>query len=339
MYASTEIRKLKWKNQEIENFYISNTGKLYFQNYYCQTFKINGRNYAWIPLDNHDFAKRIDYMVAYTYLGCFDDAVRLIHINEQIDDDRVENLMWYRKCDIIQEYKDKAIIEQDESIIEQWKPVTLEYNSYLKYEVSNFGKVRNQVTGELVKTYNSHGYEVFYYIEETKAKQTRSKCVHDLVAQAFLPNPNHYEFINHIDGNKLNNIVSNLEWVDRSMNVEHAYLQNLNRRQKYSSDQIHAVCDFLAHRKISHVQISYMTGVDRKTISDIYIGRRWKDISSQYVFQPKKWTPEIKSKMKELILQRFVVNEICKIMNLKYEQATISLYERLRRELRNEGKL
>lgn len=339
MNRATEIRKLKWKEQELNDFYITNNGQLYFTDYPCETFQINGRNYAWICIGDRNFAKRIDYMVAYTFLGYYEDSIRLVHLNDIIDDDRSENLMWFRKCHITQEYIDKAIIEPDESIIEQWKPVVLEHNQHIKYEVSNSGKVRNQLTGERVKTYKSHGYELFYYLDESKSKQTRSKNVHDLVANAFIPNPNNYTVVNHIDGDKSNNIVSNLEWVESGMNVEHAYLQNLNRKKKYSKEQIHAVCDMLAHRKISHVEISYLTGVDRKTISDIYIGRRWKDISSQYIFPPRKWTREIKAKMKELILQKFVINEICKIMDLKYEQSTISLYERLRRELRAEGKL
>lgn len=51
------------------------------------------------------------------------------------------------------------------------------------------------------------------------------KCehAHRLVAQAFIPNPLHKKYVNHIDGNKLNNCVSNLEWVTSSENQIHAY--------------------------------------------------------------------------------------------------------------------
>ena len=51
--------------------------------------------------------------------------------------------------------------------------------------------------------------------------------LHRLVAQHFLPNPNNLPQVNHIDGNRYNNSVSNLEWVTGSENVLHAYANGL----------------------------------------------------------------------------------------------------------------
>lgn len=51
----------------------------------------------------------------------------------------------------------------------------------------------------------------------------QARLVHRLVAETFLPNDFGYNEVNHIDGNKLNNSVWNLEWCDRSMNMKHAY--------------------------------------------------------------------------------------------------------------------
>jgi len=59
--------------------------------------------------------------------------------------------------------------------------------------------------------------------------------IHRLVAKAFIPNPNNFPQVNHIDGNKKNNCVSNLEWCDNSYNQIHASALKLNDHTKYDT--------------------------------------------------------------------------------------------------------
>lgn len=71
-----------------------------------------------------------------------------------------------------------------------------------------------------MKPYENHkGYLKIGLFKDGKCEKHR---VHRLVAQAFIPNPEGLSDVNHIDGNKQNNSVSNLEWVSNSDNVEYS---------------------------------------------------------------------------------------------------------------------
>lgn len=95
-----------------------------------------------------------------------------------------------------------------------------------KYEITPHGDVRNRKTGRILKGgINNSGYRTIHL------KKYETEFVHRLVAETFIPNdsPSIKKDVNHIDGNKLNNDVTNLEWVSRSDNVRHAYANGLNR--------------------------------------------------------------------------------------------------------------
>jgi hypothetical protein len=325
---------LKWKGNIIPEYYITPTGDVYHDDRLLKPQPIAGRNYADLRMNGKVYRYRIDYMVAYTFKPYHDDVIRLVHIDDDISNDHVDNLMWYRKVDVMKEYINLAIIESDGSIEEKWAPCYLEYNPSLQYEVSNMGMIRDAKTGELIPIYDSHGYRVFYYLDE-ESKTTRVQSIHQAVAQAFIPNLNNYPIVNHLDGDKTNCAVWNLEWATIGMNTEHAYRQGLATNERYSSDQIHAVCDLLSRRKIPHVQISFMTGVNRKTISDILRGRRWKDIASQYTFPEKRWSKELQMKVIELVNQGLKGKEVLNRLNLGTDQAAISFYERTRRDYKH----
>ena len=118
---------------------------------------------------------------------------------------------------------------------EIWKPIQ-DYEGY--YEVSNFGNVRSveryvsNHTGQVLlkscilkQGKNYKGYPIVYLSKEGRSKTI---LVHRLVAKAFVINRNNKPQVNHIDGNKENNMVSNLEWVNNSENQLHAYKLGLN---------------------------------------------------------------------------------------------------------------
>lgn len=115
------------------------------------------------------------------------------------------------------------------------------------YQVSNLGRVKalerkftyninTKILKEKIKkqceTSKRNGKQG-YLCTRLKDKNGNSKCLytHRLVAEAFIPNPDNKETVNHIDGNKHNNNVNNLEWNTFSENNKHAI--TLKLRPKY----------------------------------------------------------------------------------------------------------
>lgn len=99
-----------------------------------------------------------------------------------------------------------------------------------KYYITQQGDVVNAKGKTLLFTINKQtGYKTVSLWKNNKGS---SKTIHRLVALTYLPNPNNLPEVNHIDGNKLNNHVDNLEWVTRSENMIHAYAIGLVEQTK-----------------------------------------------------------------------------------------------------------
>ncbi len=105
---------------------------------------------------------------------------------------------------------------------ELWKPVK-DFENF--YEISNKGRVRN-TRGLVLKTHpqNSGYLQITFIVNNVRTKF----LVHRLVAMQFIENHENKRYVNHIDGNKLNNSVENLEWVTNSENILHARSTGLN---------------------------------------------------------------------------------------------------------------
>lgn len=91
------------------------------------------------------------------------------------------------------------------------------------YQIGSCGNIRNKNNGRINVPFdrNRTGYIRAILFDGNGGK--KRYFVHRLVAQAFMPNPENKPQVNHIDGDKTNNCVENLEWVTRSENMQHAY--------------------------------------------------------------------------------------------------------------------
>ena len=117
-------------------------------------------------------------------------------------------------------------------MIEEWRDIE-GFDGF--YQVSNTGKVRSKGRDHcreegkwfLRALHTNHdGYYKVRLVAQGKDVTCR---VHTLVANAFIPNPNNLETVNHKDGNKTNNNVDNLEWADRHYQMIHAYKHGLKK--------------------------------------------------------------------------------------------------------------
>lgn len=96
------------------------------------------------------------------------------------------------------------------------------------YEINENGVLRNVKSKKIVKGYVEKNGYVRVKIENKCLNGIIRTSIHQLVAEAFIPNPLNKPQINHKDGNKMNNNVNNLEWCTASENMIHATLTGLN---------------------------------------------------------------------------------------------------------------
>lgn len=179
---------------------------------------------------------------------------------------------------------------------EIWKPV-IEYENV--YEVSNLGRLRSKpvfvvndsIFGDLGgyiknikiknQTINRDGYLTSKLCFNGKCRRL---TVHRLVAKAFIPNPNKYSQVNHMDGNKFNNTLENLEWVSAAQNTKHAWETGLITNEHMLGSNHHSsklieedVLD-IRNSNLTRKQLAEKYSISLSTVNDIIRRKSWKHI-------------------------------------------------------------
>ena len=135
--------------------------------------------------------------------------------------------------------------------------------------------------GHWRKLHNVLGYDHINLIDEFD--NIKRFQVHRLVAEAYIPNPNNLPEVNHKDGNRANNNVSNLEWCTRSENALHSTrvlkkgIRAENGLAKLNDNQVAEIRQKFIPRKYSQRKLAKEYGVSQRAIWNILHNVSWND--------------------------------------------------------------
>lgn len=170
-------------------------------------------------------------------------------------------------------------------MMERWKPI----DGYPNYEVSDLGRVRRSEPGPLTWVGRIlHGSDQLGYrrVSLLRDGNVDRHTIHRLVLSAFgPPAPSEDHECNHIDGDRANNRVSNLEWVTSSENTRHAIDVGLQRirygeelpQSKLTASDVREIRRMSADGEKQRV-IAKRFGIHRATVSQIVNHHRWAHV-------------------------------------------------------------
>ncbi len=134
----------------------------------------------------------------------------------------------------------------------------------MEYKISRTGIVTNRYNKELKPSTNPNGY---YQLGLCKNGVSYTVNIHRLLAEAYIPNPENKPEVNHIDKDRKNNSINNLEWVTHAENLQHS--------AKLDKSKVQAIRNACA-AGYKQKDIAKDFNISTSHVSNIYNKRNWK---------------------------------------------------------------
>lgn len=179
------------------------------------------------------------------------------------------------------------------------------------YMISNYGRVYHKYAGIFMSPgVSGSGY---LFVELATDHGSQMAQIHRLVLKVFRPNVDSNKLdVNHINGNKFDNRLWNLEWCTRSYNMKHAYKTGLHSRTSIISEETaKEICKLLSENKYTNKEIANMVknGATEHIVNDIHQKTSWTYLTENLEFEQRinrLFTPD----MVENICKYFSTHDI-----------------------------
>lgn len=187
-------------------------------------------------------------------------------------------------------------------------------------EVNELGQIRSSFTKSIYKPFKDK--DGYFRCKVWDGSKLRGIYVHRAVALVFVPNPSNKPFVNHIDSNRTNNSISNLEWVTAQENSTHGVeAGNFPKAEDafvsaYTNGEIMTVCQMLVDG-FNCREISRKTGVNLSVVYSVKSRRTWQEVSKDFNFSKTKpkITDDLVLKILKLIENNLSITDIVDYMN------------------------